>query len=75
MHPIHIRDKMRDGQLRWLGHVQYRLLNLPLRKCDKLVVEGVRKEMRRPKMTIRDTSIERFTIFCIDAELVSSIGE
>nr|XP_009758201.1 PREDICTED: uncharacterized protein LOC104210926 [Nicotiana sylvestris] len=47
MAPIY--DKMREARLRWFGHVQRRSLDVPVRRCERLVVVGTRRGRGRPK--------------------------
>ncbi|XP_070043830.1 uncharacterized protein [Nicotiana tomentosiformis] len=44
-----IDDKMRERRLRWFGHVQRRSPDVPVRRCEWLVVEGMRRGKGRPK--------------------------
>ncbi|XP_070007632.1 uncharacterized protein [Nicotiana sylvestris] len=44
-----IDDKMREAMLRWFGHVQRRSPDAPVRRCERLVVEGTRRGRERPK--------------------------
>nr|XP_016490784.1 PREDICTED: uncharacterized protein LOC107810509 [Nicotiana tabacum] len=44
-----VDDKMWEARLRWLGHVQKRSLDAPVRRCEQLVVVGTRRGRGRPK--------------------------
>ncbi|XP_070026013.1 uncharacterized protein [Nicotiana sylvestris] len=44
-----VDDKMREVRLRWFGHVQRRSIDAPVRRCERLVVMGMRRGRRRPK--------------------------
>ncbi|XP_070055324.1 uncharacterized protein [Nicotiana tomentosiformis] len=44
-----IDDKMREARLRWFRHVQRRSPDAPVRRCERLAVEGTRKGRWRPK--------------------------
>ena len=44
-----VKDKMREARLRWFGHVQRRSPDAPVRRCERLVVEGTRRGRGRPK--------------------------
>ncbi|XP_071715160.1 uncharacterized protein [Rutidosis leptorrhynchoides] len=37
-----ISDKLREGRLRWFGHVRRRPLTAPVRRVEELTVDGVR---------------------------------
>ena len=47
-----IDEKMRKSCLRWLGHVQKREINAPVRKSELIQVEGTKKCKGRPKITL-----------------------
>ncbi|GKB99853.1 hypothetical protein Tco_0985990 [Tanacetum coccineum] len=44
-----IIDKMREGRLRWFGHVKRRPQTAPVRRVEAMLVEGSRRR-RRPKL-------------------------
>ncbi|KAK4364125.1 hypothetical protein RND71_015483 [Anisodus tanguticus] len=35
-----VEDKMREARLRWFGHVQKRDTNDPVRRCERLAMDG-----------------------------------
>nr|GEY67031.1 RNA-directed DNA polymerase from mobile element jockey-like [Tanacetum cinerariifolium] len=41
-----IIDKMREGRLRWFGHVKRRPQSAPVRRVEAMVVEGLRRRDR-----------------------------
>ncbi|XP_071728794.1 uncharacterized protein [Rutidosis leptorrhynchoides] len=41
-----ISDKLREGRLRWFGHVRRRPLTAPVRRVEALTVDGVRRRGR-----------------------------
>nr|GFB09258.1 polyprotein, putative [Tanacetum cinerariifolium] len=45
-----IIDKMREGRLRWFGHVKRRPQSAPVRRVEAMVVEG---SMRRDRPKLR----------------------
>ncbi|MFS7921034.1 hypothetical protein Hanom_Chr03g00231861 [Helianthus anomalus] len=45
-----ISDKIREGRLRWFGHVRRRQMTEPIRIVETLTVDG-RRSRGRPKMT------------------------
>lgn len=45
-----IVDKIKEGRLRWFGHVKRRNLTSPVRTVENLIVEG-RRSRGRPKLT------------------------
>ncbi|GJW87601.1 retrovirus-related pol polyprotein LINE-1 [Tanacetum coccineum] len=49
-----IVNKMREGRLRWFGHVKRRLQSTPIRRVETIVVDGVRRR-GRPKLRWEDT--------------------
>ena len=42
-------DKMREGRLRWFGHVQRRCADAPVRRCERMAVVGLKRGRGRPK--------------------------
>nr|GEX04413.1 putative cytochrome P450 [Tanacetum cinerariifolium] len=48
-----IIDKMREGRLRWFGHVKKRPQSAPVRRVEAMVVEGSRRR-GRPKLRWED---------------------
>ncbi|XP_070025044.1 uncharacterized protein [Nicotiana sylvestris] len=54
VHVAPIDDKMGEARLRWFGHVQRRSLDVPVRRCEQLVVEGTRRGRGRPKKYWRE---------------------
>ncbi|WMV16256.1 hypothetical protein MTR67_009641 [Solanum verrucosum] len=42
-------DKLREARLRWFGHVKRRCADAPVRRCEGLVVEGMRRGRGRLK--------------------------
>ena len=45
-----IQDKIKEGRLRWFGHVKRRETTAPVRVVETLTVEG-RRGRGRPKLT------------------------
>ncbi|GJU12761.1 hypothetical protein Tco_1135157 [Tanacetum coccineum] len=48
-----IINKIREGQLRWFGHVRRRPQSAPVRRVEALVVDGMRRR-GRPKLRWED---------------------
>ncbi|GKD73211.1 retrovirus-related pol polyprotein LINE-1 [Tanacetum coccineum] len=48
-----IIDKMREGRLRWFGHVKRKPQNAPVRRVEAMLVEGSRRR-GRPKLRWED---------------------
>ncbi|XP_070042852.1 uncharacterized protein [Nicotiana tomentosiformis] len=44
-----IEDKMRKSRLRWFGHVRRKSTDVPVRRCERLTLEGLRRGRGRPK--------------------------
>jgi len=44
-----IRDKMREGRLRWFVHVKRRGSNARVRRCEMLAMVGLKRDRGRPK--------------------------
>ena len=47
-----IDEKMRENPLGWFGHVQRRVINVPVRKSELKQVERIKKSRGRPKITL-----------------------
>ena len=45
-----ISEKLREGRLRWFGHVKRRQMTAPVRSVEELTVEG-RRGRGRPKLS------------------------
>ncbi|KAK9126521.1 hypothetical protein Scep_015367 [Stephania cephalantha] len=46
-----IDTKIREGRLRWFGHLQRRPTNAPTRKLDSIETVEIRRGRGRPKLT------------------------
>ncbi|KAK9119088.1 hypothetical protein Scep_017181 [Stephania cephalantha] len=46
-----IDTKIREGRLRWFGHLQRRPTNAPTRKLDSIETVEIRQVRGRPKLT------------------------
>ncbi|XP_070004138.1 uncharacterized protein [Nicotiana sylvestris] len=44
-----VEDKMRESRLRWFRHVKRRGIDAPIRRCEKLAMESLRRGRGRPK--------------------------
>ncbi|KAF3638512.1 hypothetical protein FXO38_22665 [Capsicum annuum] len=40
---------MREARLRWFGHVKRRGMDAPVRRCERLALDGFRRGRGRPK--------------------------
>ncbi|KAF3684224.1 putative pre-mRNA-processing factor 6-like [Capsicum annuum] len=49
-----VEDKVREVRLRWFGHVMRRATDAPVRRCEKLGLDGFRRGRSRPKKYWRD---------------------
>ncbi|PHU13999.1 hypothetical protein BC332_15204 [Capsicum chinense] len=49
-----VEDKMREGRLRWFGHVMRRDAGAPVRRCERLALDGFRMSRGRPKKYWRE---------------------
>ncbi|KAF3661814.1 Minor histocompatibility antigen H13 [Capsicum annuum] len=45
-----VECKMRKALLRWFGHVKRRGMDAPVRRCERLALDGFRRGRGRPKM-------------------------
>ena len=46
-----IEDKVREGRLRWYGHVQRRPLEAPVRAWEDILIPNTRRGRGRPRIT------------------------
>ncbi|KAF3667539.1 Myosin-9 [Capsicum annuum] len=44
-----VECKMREARLRWFGHVKRRGMDAPVRRCERLAMDGFRRGRGRPK--------------------------
>ncbi|XP_060172285.1 uncharacterized protein LOC132603305 isoform X1 [Lycium barbarum] len=44
-----VEGKMREARLRWFGHVRRRGRDAPVRRCERLAMDGFRRGRGRPK--------------------------
>ncbi|XP_075106724.1 uncharacterized protein LOC142179624 [Nicotiana tabacum] len=44
-----VEDKLRESRLRWFGHVIRGDIIAPIRRCEILIMAGLRKGRSRPK--------------------------
>ncbi|PHT40159.1 hypothetical protein CQW23_19013 [Capsicum baccatum] len=44
-----VENKMREVRLRWFGHVMRRGMDAPVRRCERLALDGFRRGRGRPK--------------------------
>jgi len=44
-----VENKMREIRLRWFGHVMRRGMDVPIRRCERLALDGFRRGRSRPK--------------------------
>ncbi|XP_019236534.1 PREDICTED: uncharacterized protein LOC109216790 [Nicotiana attenuata] len=49
-----VEDKMREARLRWFGHVKRRSTEAPIRRCERLALEDMRRDRGRPKKSWRE---------------------
>ncbi|KAM3375418.1 hypothetical protein P3S68_014132 [Capsicum galapagoense] len=51
---VSVEDKMREVRLRWFGHVMRRGRDAPVRRCERLVLDGFKRGRGRPKKYWRE---------------------
>ncbi|KAF3612695.1 50S ribosomal protein L2, chloroplastic [Capsicum annuum] len=49
-----VEYKMREGKMRWFGHVMRRGMDAPVHRCERLALVGFRKGRGRPKKYWRE---------------------
>lgn len=61
----YVADKMQEPRLRWFGHIKRRCMDGPMRRCERLTMEGLRRDRGRPKKyweeVIRQNLVSRKT--------------
>ncbi|XP_070007638.1 uncharacterized protein [Nicotiana sylvestris] len=43
-----MENKMRESRLRWFGYIKRRIIDTPVRRCERLAMAGVRRDRDRP---------------------------
>ncbi|KAF3645205.1 putative pre-mRNA-processing factor 6-like [Capsicum annuum] len=51
---VSVEDKIREVRLRWFGHVMRRGMDAPVRRCERLALEGFKRDRGRPKKLWRE---------------------
>ncbi|KAF3667898.1 hypothetical protein FXO38_08345 [Capsicum annuum] len=46
---VSVEDKMREVRLRWFGHVMRRGTDTPVRRCERLTLDGFKRGRGRPR--------------------------
>ncbi|KAF3674589.1 putative peptidyl-prolyl cis-trans isomerase FKBP17-1, chloroplastic-like [Capsicum annuum] len=46
---VSVEEKMREVRLRWFGHVMRRGTDVPVRRCERLVLDGFKRGRGKPK--------------------------
>ena len=49
-----VEDKMREGRLRWFGHVMRRGTDAPVRRCERLTLDSFRRSRGSQKKYWRE---------------------
>ncbi|KAF3676021.1 Glutaminyl-peptide cyclotransferase [Capsicum annuum] len=49
-----VEDKIQEGRLRWFGHVMRRGTDAPVRRCERLALDGFKRSRGRPKKYWRE---------------------
>ncbi|KAK4350932.1 hypothetical protein RND71_030245 [Anisodus tanguticus] len=63
-----MEDKMREARLRWFGHVQRRDTDAPVRRCERLTMDGFRRGRAEglPETAALPTKVEESKINTIE---------
>ncbi|PHU11568.1 hypothetical protein BC332_18498 [Capsicum chinense] len=51
---VSVEEKMREVRLRWFGHVMRRDTDAPVRRCERLALDGFKRGRGRPKKYWRE---------------------
>ena len=65
-----IGDKIREGRLRWFGHVQRRSRSAPIRRSELIQIESSKKTRGRPKRTWVEVVRKDLKIFNLKETMV-----
>ncbi|GKA51877.1 hypothetical protein Tco_0745073 [Tanacetum coccineum] len=65
-----IIDKMREGRLRWFGHVKRRPETAPVRRVEAMLVKGSRRR-GRPKLRWEDRLKQDMKEFLLSEDMTS----
>src|SRR5262249_46843342 len=60
-----LEEKLRESRLRWFGHIKRRDPGAPVRRCEKLRLEEVRRRRDRPRKSWREvikTDLEQLSL-------------
>nr|GEY28794.1 putative cytochrome P450 [Tanacetum cinerariifolium] len=69
-----IINKMREGRLRWFGHVRRRPQSSPVRRVEALVVDGLRRR-GRPKLSWEDRVKHGMKELLLSEDMTSNMNE
>ncbi|PHT94198.1 hypothetical protein T459_02080 [Capsicum annuum] len=61
---------MREARLRWFGHVKRRGMDAPVRRCERLALDGFRRGKGRPK---KRSKMEDKTVIKVPIDVVVNI--
>jgi hypothetical protein len=65
-----IGDKIREGRLRWFGHVQRRPRSAPIRRSELVPIESSKKIRGRPKMTWEEAVVKDLKIYGLEEAII-----
>ncbi|PHU23535.1 hypothetical protein BC332_08642 [Capsicum chinense] len=51
---VSVEDKMREVRLRWFGHVMRRGTDAPVHRCERLALDGFKRDRDRPRKYRRE---------------------
>ncbi|KAF3636096.1 putative protein-like [Capsicum annuum] len=51
---VSVEDKMREVRLRWFGHVMRRGTDAPVHRCERLALDGFKRDWDRPRKYRRE---------------------
>lgn len=49
-----VEDKLQEVRLKWYGHMRRRCSDLPVRRCERFHMVGLRRGRKRPKKYWRE---------------------
>ncbi|XP_071724837.1 uncharacterized protein [Rutidosis leptorrhynchoides] len=70
-----IDEKIREGRLRWFGHVRRRPIDIPVRKCEDIDIRTKRRGRGRPRLTWERVIRKDLELLDISKDLVEERGE
>ncbi|XP_075109131.1 uncharacterized protein LOC142180924 [Nicotiana tabacum] len=66
---VSVEDKMLESRLRWFGHVRRRSIDAPVRRCERLAMESLRRGRGRSKKYWREVIRQDMVLLQLNEDL------